>query len=108
MVMKKSLIMVCCLLIIMACDSTKSLRPTIDYKTTLIGTWEYIETWNLEGEIITSYDMKIGDLSMEIMTNGPMIMLFPDKTYKMIFTLENTDTGYWSFNNKTKKSNMIC
>ena len=99
--MNKLGILLGCFIILMACNFTKPVTSNHDYCKQLIGTWEYIETRNEEDEIITFYDEKFGELTMKIMTVGPTIILFPDKSYKKIFTPENTDTGYWSFNNST-------
>ena len=63
----------------------------------IIGSWNFIETRDLNGKKLESYQGSFGTVE----ASGPKLIYKPNFTYEMIFTPKNTDIGNWKLNNKT-------
>lgn len=62
----------------------------------LIGTWEYVEMRNMNGEKITSYKQSFGT----VLASGPEITFLADGTFKKKFLANNIQTGLWQLDDK--------
>jgi hypothetical protein len=71
---------------------------TINLEKDLIGTWEFVELIDSEGNKIDTIWHGMG----YELAAGPIITLREDGTYSKQFTPTNTDNGKWSYNQENK------
>ncbi len=90
--MKKSLLITSALIIISCVGAKNS-----NYRDQLIGSWEFVQTQDLNGNKLERYEGSFGTVN----AIGPKLIYNKDSTYNKVFTPKNTDKGKWRFNEKT-------
>ena len=68
-----------------------------DWTNVIIGTWNFVETRDPNGNKLESYEGSFGT----VQATGPKLIYNSDFTYNMVFTPKNTDIGNWKFNSET-------
>lgn len=81
------------IIIIISCSGAKNST----YRNLIIGSWEFVQTQDLNGNKLESYEGSFGTVN----ATGPKLIYKKDSTYNKVFTPKNTDKGKWRFNEKT-------
>lgn len=75
-----------------------------ELKTELIGTWEFVELRDAQGNKVDTIFYNVPGLDKQgwEIPKGPLLTYNSDGTYSKQFTPQNTDTGKWHYNKKKK------
>jgi hypothetical protein len=84
-------------ILLLANCSQKIKTDKTDLTNVIIGSWNFVETRDPNGNKIESYDGSFGT----VQATGPKLIYKPDFTYNKVFTPKNTDVGNWKFNSQT-------
>ena len=75
-----------------------------ELKTELIGTWEFVEVRDAQGNKVDTIFHNVPGLDKKgwEIPKGPLLTYNPDGTYSKQFTPQNTDRGKWYYDKKKK------
>lgn len=84
-------------ILLLANCSQKIKTDKTDLTNVIIGTWNFVETREPNGNKLESYERSFGT----VQATGPKLIYKSDFTYNKVFTPKNTDVGNWKFNFQT-------